>query len=292
MRRFRRRHRRRTAMRYARSIGLIVFAAALSTMLSGAQAIDDQSKYPNLKGQWHRASPNRWESGGVKAPLTGEYRAVYEANLKAMADGAPGDMASWYCLPQGMPMMMSLYDPMEIIVTPEITYMLISHVNDSYRRIYTDGRDWPAEGDYEPTFAGYSIGKWIDENGDGRYDVLEVETRHFKGPRVYDGSGLPLHRDNQSVIKERIYLDKVDANVIYDEITVIDHALTRPWTVDKKYVRNPAPHPYWIEHICAENNAQIKIGDEHYYLGADGRLMPTRKDRPPPDLTYFKSSQQ
>src|SRR6185369_1380923 len=42
-------------------------------------------------------------------------------------------------------MMMNIYDPMEVIVTPAITYILISHVNDSYRRIYTDGRDWPAE---------------------------------------------------------------------------------------------------------------------------------------------------
>src|SRR5438132_9414821 len=32
-----------------------------------------------------------------------------------------------------------------------------------------------------------------------KYDVLEGETRNFKGPRAYDASGLPLHFDNQSV---------------------------------------------------------------------------------------------
>jgi len=41
-----------------------------------------------------------------------------------------------------------------------------------------------------PTYAGHSIGKWIDENGDGRYDVLDVETRHLSDPRVHDASGL------------------------------------------------------------------------------------------------------
>jgi para-nitrobenzyl esterase len=97
---------------------------------------------------------------------------------------------------------------------------------DHYRRIFTDGRDWPKE--IEPTFAGYSIGKWIDEDGDGRYDVLEVETRGFKGPRAYDETGLPLHFDNQSVFKERIWRDKADPNILHDEITTIDHALTRP----------------------------------------------------------------
>jgi hypothetical protein len=33
--------------------------------------------------------------------------------------------------------------------------------------------------------AGYSIVKWIDEDGDSKYDVLEAETRYFKGPRMF-----------------------------------------------------------------------------------------------------------
>jgi hypothetical protein len=69
------------------------------------------------------------------------------------------------------------------------------------------GRTRPEE--IEPAFAGYSIGKWIDQDGgDGRYDVLEVETTHMKGPRDFDVDGMPLHKDNQTVIKERIFLDK------------------------------------------------------------------------------------
>ena len=47
-------------------------------------------------------------------------------------------------------------------------------------------------------------------------DVLEVETRGFKGPRAYDELGLPLHFDNQSVFKERIYRDKADPNIMHD----------------------------------------------------------------------------
>ena len=65
-----------------------------------------------------------------------------------------------------------------------------------------------------------------DTNGDGRYDVLEVETRHFKGPRAFDLSGIPLHEDNETVIKERIFLDKNDKDLLHDEMTVIDNALT------------------------------------------------------------------
>ena len=87
-------------------------------------------------------------------------------------------------------------------------------------------------------FKGYSIGNWLDTDGDGRYDTLEVETRDIKGPRAYDTSGLPLHKDNKTVVKEKIYLDKADRNVLLDEITTIDNALTRPWTVKKKYTRD------------------------------------------------------
>jgi hypothetical protein len=107
--------------------------------------------------------------------------------------------------------------------------MLMEHIHDTL--VFTDGRDWPKE--IEPTFAGYSIGKWIDEGNTGRYNVLEIETRGFKGPRAYDNTGLPLHEDNESVINERIFQDKADPKIMYDQITTTDHALTRPWSATK-----------------------------------------------------------
>ena len=64
-----------------------------------------------------------------------------------------------------------------------------------------------------------------------------METRHFKGPRTFEPSGMPLHDDNQTVIMERIYLNKADPNLLHDEMTVIDSALTKPWSVDKKFRR-------------------------------------------------------
>jgi hypothetical protein len=35
-----------------------------------------------------------------------------------------------------------------------------------------------------------------------------AETRYFNGPRAFDASGLPLAFDNQSVFKERFFIDK------------------------------------------------------------------------------------
>jgi hypothetical protein len=36
----------------------------------------------------------------------------------------------------------------------------------------------------------------------------------------------------------------------------------------------------------------IAIGNESYFVGGDGTLMPVRKDQPPPDLRYFKQSRK
>jgi hypothetical protein len=277
-------------MSYRRSLSAVALASALLAAPAAAQVVDF-GKYPNLKGQWARTgNPNNWRALAGPPPLTPEYQKIFEdvqADLKA---GGPGNWPSTFCIPAGMPAMMSFYDPAEIIVTPETTYILISHNDDSYRRIYTDGRDWPE--DPERTFAGYSIGKWIDEDGDGKYDVLEVETRFLKLPRSYDTSGVPFHSDNQAIIKERIYLDKANPNTLYDEITVIDHALTRPYSKKQKAVRNPNPRPVWHSDVCSENNPHVRIGDEPYYISADGKLMPTKKNQAAPDLSYFKPTRQ
>jgi hypothetical protein len=267
----------------------ITIVAALGAAIGVTLAED--GKYPDLAGQWVRAFVPRWAPGNEKIPLTSEYRKVFEANLADMATGGPGDVPSWYCLPQGMPMMMNAYDPMEVVVTPATTYILISHVNDSYRRIYTDGRDWSAEKDAPAVFAGYSLGKWIDEDGDGRYDVLEVETRHMRGPHTYDATGIPFHKDNEAVIKERIYLDKADKNLLHDDITSYDHALTEPWTKKRTYRRNADPQPVWLEEACAADNAMVRIGEDAYFMSPDGKLMPVRKGQAPPDLKYFKATQ-
>jgi hypothetical protein len=271
-------------MQFRVSIGALVLASVLATAIAGAQASDD-SKYPDLRGQWRRVGSAEWTPAGQKPPLTPEYQVIYDDNLKDQASGGHGTEPSFMCTSPGMPRIMLVYTQMEVVITLQTTYILIDHINDN-RRIFTDGRDWPAE--IEPSFHGYSIGRWIDEDGDGRYDALEVETRQFKGPRAYDTSGLPLHGDNQTIVKERIYFNKTDPNVFYDDVTTIDHALTKPWTVTKTYRRIDEPQPEWLEMNCAENNVHIRLGKENYYIGADGLLMPAKKNQAPPDLKWFR----
>jgi hypothetical protein len=271
--------------------GSLLVAAATALSLAGAQA-HDETRYPAWAGQWRRPSSvnNQWDStkprGQEEAPLTPEFQAIFEANLKDQEEGGQGTDPTYMCIPDGMPRAMNVIFPMEIIITQNITYIHIEYLQ-MFRRIYTDGRPFPD--DTDAAFMGYSIGKWVDTDGDGRFDELLVETRFLKSPRAFDSSGIPLHPDGKTVVHERFYQNKDKPDVLNDEVTTIDNALTRPWTVTKRYDR--VRNPIWVEAICSENNDHIKIGDETYMRSADGLIMPAKKGQRPPDLRYFNNRQ-
>ncbi|HLH96338.1 MAG TPA: hypothetical protein VKW08_14585 [Xanthobacteraceae bacterium] len=276
-------------MLYRTTIGAIASVLVVCAPLAGAFAFDD-SKYPDFNGQWMRPpgvgnqyDPSKPKDRGQHVPLTPEYQARFEAGLKDQEAGGQGNDPTYVCIPDGMPRAMNVIFPMEIVVTPKTTYMMIEYLTQ-LRRIYTDGRKWPEE--FEPSFMGYSIGNWTDPDASGRYQTLEVETRFLKGPRTFDPSGAPLADDNQTVVKERLFLDKSNPDILHDEITTIDHALTRPYVVMKTFVRGK--DPVWVESDCAEGNQHLRIGKESYMLSADGYLMPAKKGQKPPDLKYFK----
>jgi hypothetical protein len=233
--------------------------------------------------------PTKPAGAGQQAPLTPEYQAIFEASLKDQAAGGPAPDPTLRCTPAAMPRAMMAARPMEIVITPPVTYVMLE-LFSTLRAIYTDGRKFP---DYvEPSFDGYSIGEWQDTGGNGRFDTLVIETRGIKGPHTYDASGIPFHKDGEAIVKEKLYSDKADPNVLHDEITTTDHALTRPWTVARSYRRDAQQtHPQWPELTCNPDTTHIQIGSEYYALNPDGLLMPVRKGQKPPDFKYFKQPQ-
>jgi hypothetical protein len=274
-------------------IGSIALATAVIAGPVAAQQPFDESKYPAFAGQWQgmgalgRFDQTKPPGRGQQAPLTPEYQAMFEANLADVAKGGFGDDPVYTCIPEGMPRATTLVLPMEIVVTRNTTYMLMEYLS-MLRRVYTDGRDFPT--DEDPSWMGYSIGKWVDPDASGRFTALEVETRNLKNPRTFDPSGIPVHKDGETIVKERFYLDQANPDILHDEITVSDHALTRPWTVVKNMKREPKP--IWVESICSEGNVHVNIGGQHYMLGGDGELMPAMKDEPPPSLKHFNQTQK
>jgi len=285
---------REIVMLHKTYIGMLAFMTAWFVNIAASQA-HDETKYPDWRGQWSRApvsgitgnpswDPNKSEGRAQRAPLTAEYQAIHEESLADQAAGGAGLDRDLTCITAGMPRMMNVYSNMQILVQPEMTVMLLGTFND-LRRIFTDGRDWTER--IEPSYSGYSVGRWVDEDGDGKYDVLEVETRGFRGLRTLDSSAIPLHADNKTIVKERIYSDKQNPNILHDEITIYDSAFTQPWAVTKDYRRSPQARPVWSESTCIETNQHVLLRGEHYMLSHDGHLMPSKKGQAPPDLRYF-----
>jgi len=268
-------------------LSVALLALALLPIAGRAQ---DAARLPDWKGQWIRTGSGSFDPSkppGLRqgAPLTPEYQALLEETAAAQANGGQGNDPMARCVPPGMPRMMINYGlGMEFVITAGTTYLMFGEPMRQLRRIYTDGRDWPAA--LAPTFSGYSIGRWDGDDSRGRADALVVETRALRGPRTFDSNGAALHAENRTIVEERMHLDQAKPGILYDDITVHDDALTRPWSVRRTYRRER--HPVWLETICGEVEPQVKIGAEDYYVTSDGVLMPTRKDQPPPDLRNFK----
>src|SRR6202051_4223811 len=207
----------------ANTTASFALVAALMMPAPGARALAE-SKYRDGSGQWSRVpdgGPPRYDTTkplrAQQAPMKPEYRIQHEASMADQDAGGLGLDLAYRCIPQGMPRQMSGVSPMEFIISPAVTHVLFEVMSIATRRIYTDGRDWPK--DLEPTFGGYSLGKWIDAHGSGHYDTLEVETRFLRGPRTWDQSGMPTADDNDGMIKERLYLDKSNPNILHDQMT-------------------------------------------------------------------------
>src|ERR1700676_2192241 len=144
--------------------GLAVAAALVTVLIvtMGRAGVADEAKYPSWKGQWiaivtpgldgrqFKFDPTKSRGLGQQAPLTPEYQKVLADSMADQAKGGLGNYPTARCLPGGMPRMMASARQ-EYVVTPETTYLFLG---SELRRIYTDGRDWPA--DIEATYEGYS----------------------------------------------------------------------------------------------------------------------------------------
>ena len=105
-------------------IGLVALAAVLFADCSRVWAFDD-ALYPNLRGGWYRPGAAQWDPtkpSGLRqqAPLTAEYQAIFEANMRETARGGQSYNPQTWCFPGGMPRVMIAYDHLEFIILPEV----------------------------------------------------------------------------------------------------------------------------------------------------------------------------
>src|SRR5260370_18446103 len=133
-------------MAYRCAIGASVLAAALRMTVTASQAFDE-TKYPDLKGQWRRG-PNANVAGVLggrfntfdpakgwgpaqQAPLTSEYQARFGANLADQAAGGQGIGVTYTCASPAMPRVINAYGPTQFVGTPGATPLLFENIHHS-----------------------------------------------------------------------------------------------------------------------------------------------------------------
>jgi hypothetical protein len=170
--------------------------------------------------------------------------AVYDYNSRNESKFDP----EGYCLPPGGPRMMATPYQMEIIQLPEHKriLMMFEGATHIWREVYLDGREFPKGDALNPTYLGYSIGRWQDK------DTLIVENKGFNENSWLDYFGHP-HTDLMEVTERWTRPSK---QTLHYEATVNDPgAYTRPFTIawDIPFdVTGEMP-----EYICQENNQYL-----------------------------------
>lgn len=226
---------------------------------------------PDISGTWNHYPPDPPDQeeeppppGGeppLKEPYATAYKKLKARQQEASALGKPLATATSQCLPEGMPTMMAPHYALEFLQTPgRVT--IVAEFMSEVRRIYLD-EDMPPLDDINPSYTGYSVGKWHGK-------TLTVETRGVRTDVQY----VDFPHTAKMKIVERIHLTA--PNLLEDEITLIDpDVLARPYTFTFEYKKEDRSYRV-MEYVCDNN---------HVAVGQDGSLgikvEPQGPARPP-----------
>jgi hypothetical protein len=198
----------------------------------------------DLSGFWMPTNPVKHllnlaadlKSGDV--PLQPWAQALYQERIDNNGKDHPGVR----CWPSGIPEKNNIPDGLKLVHTPDLVIFLYES-RTIYRQVFTDGRPLPT--DAQPTWMGYSIGKWEG-------DTFVVETIGQNGRTWLDMRGLPateaLHLTERYT---RPSIGKMDIEVTIDD----PKAYTRPWKVNLSWTLQPDTD--LIESICEENSKDL-----------------------------------
>ncbi|HXH26179.1 MAG TPA: hypothetical protein VNI78_13085 [Vicinamibacterales bacterium] len=150
------------------------------------------------------------------------------------------------CLPMGITQFHMQPQPRKIVQTPHLL-VIMYEANYGLRTIYLDGRPLPPQGEPQPWWYGYSVGRWEG-------DTLVVETNNLRGAESgpFDGwldvNGSP-YSDSARFIERfrRPTVGKLEIDVTVED----NKAYTKPFTVRINQRLLPDEEP--IEFVCNEN---------------------------------------
>ena len=142
------------------------------------------------------------------------------------------------CRPAGVVRMLTFPPPRKIIQMPG-ELVVLSERDVTFWQIFTDGRPLPK--DPEPTFNGFSTGKWEG-------DTLVVQTVGVREGIWLDRNGSPLTADAKLVWRFR----RPNFGRLEVELSVDDpKAYSRPWTVNLN--QNIVLNTELLDYFCMDN---------------------------------------
>ena len=209
--------------------------------------------HPDLSGLWmpqhtlYRLRDDDFEIGGAFGDLgTGvkgglPYQPWAAARIRRNRENNFKDQPDGKCLPLSPTQTDTHPDIRRLVQTPELVLLLFEK-NTTYRTIHTDGR--VLESDSEPSWSGYSVGKW-----DG--DTLVVETNGLKEDTWLDYIGSPITPTGKLIerFRRRKY-GNLDVEIAVDD----PKAYTKPWTVTVNWQIALDTEP--LEFICDNEKDQ------------------------------------
>jgi hypothetical protein len=225
----------------ASMVAALLAATALSASAYAAEA-------PNISGTYWAVTYNAKVQpvGGGELPLTDAGKAQLAKNVAGLNDGSLVDNARKFCVPDGVPRVLSTPYPFEIIQAPPGQVTIIYELNHQIRTVALDKKQ-QSDDDLSifPYYNGHSVGHFEG-------DTLVVETAGFKDKMFADGSGTPLSDDLHTV--ERIR--KTSPTELEDVITIHDpQNYTRDWQARFTYTtRNDIRLE---DYVCGEPHRDI-----------------------------------
>jgi hypothetical protein len=199
---------------------------------------DCEESSDTLKGGFRLAGNVGWVDFGARLPGGLPYQPwAAEAVKRRKVDYGKDDPPT-HCMPLGAPRM--LVDPLyrKFVQTPGLL-VILNERDAAYRQIFNDGRPLPQ--DPQPSWTGYSTGKWEG-------DTLVVRTNGLRDGMWLDRIGSPM--TDAAKLTERFR--RVNYGTMEVEVTVDDpKAYTKPWTV--KVIEYIILDTELLDSICSEN---------------------------------------
>jgi len=265
-------------MRFIAAVAVAILCGLAATVASAQETGARPATLPDWSGAWLMQGPTVFDAATVQPkngragepdvrefpPYNAEWEAIYKKHIELVKHGTFPDPISTCGTPHGFPRVMNVPDVYEFAVTAQ-QVVIVTENGPNILRVYTDGRTHPAPEDLWPTYNGSSVGHWEG-------DTLVFTTIALKGfsgkDVIVDRTGLVL----SDVSRVTTRLRKVDDMTMEARMVIEDaKALTAPWSVAKRYRKQP-PGTWAWDYACAENNRNpISGSGRTLTLGPDGK---------------------